>query len=286
MQSFKEWPNEQVDLLVAGTPCQSFSVAGLRAGLSDPRGNLTLTYLGVANKYKPEWLVWENVPGILSSNRGRDFGAFLGALGKLGYGYAYRVLDTKYIRTPRFPGAIPQTRRRLFVVARFGDAIGPASVLFDEESLRRNSTSRRDEGGDDPSFTKSGFASWREGVGTIRASGGDCGGGSETLYVEEGLPRKLTPRECERLQGFPDDFTLIPTQKRVRFVKEPDFLNYRLRSSTGGMRYSESEAECMAADGPRYTAIGNSMSVNAMCGIGRAIDSLRPIISDMGGDGA
>ncbi len=93
MTSFKEWPNDPINILVGGTPCQSFSVAGLRKGLSDPRGNLMLTYLAIAAQYQPKWLVWENVPGVLSSNRGRDFGTFLGALGKLGYGFAYRVLD-------------------------------------------------------------------------------------------------------------------------------------------------------------------------------------------------
>ena len=81
------WPDAAVDLVVGGTPCQSFSVAGLRQGLRDPRGNLALVYLGVVERYRPEWLVWENVPGVLSSNGGRDFGAFLGALAQLGYGF-------------------------------------------------------------------------------------------------------------------------------------------------------------------------------------------------------
>ena len=89
MERFKEWPDAAVDLLVGGTPCQSFSVAGLRSGLDDPRGNLALVYLGVADRYRPRWVAWENVPGVLSSNSGRDFGAFLGGLAQLGYGWAY-----------------------------------------------------------------------------------------------------------------------------------------------------------------------------------------------------
>jgi hypothetical protein len=74
MTKFEEWPIEPgtVDLLVGGTPCQSFSVAGLRKGLEDPRGNLMLTYLAIAARFKPRWVVWENVPGVLSSNGGRD----------------------------------------------------------------------------------------------------------------------------------------------------------------------------------------------------------------------
>ena len=129
MTKFKEWPkNESIDLLVGGTPCQSFSVAGLRSGLKDPRGNLMLTYLSMAEQLKPKWLVWENVPGVLSSNRGRDFATFLTAMGKIGYGFAYRVLDAQY-------WGIPQRRRRVFVVGCLGDWRSAASVLFESESL-------------------------------------------------------------------------------------------------------------------------------------------------------
>lgn len=85
MTKFKDWPDATFDILVGGTPCQSFSVAGLRKGLHDPRGNLMLTFGAIAARYRPAWLVWENVPGVLSSNRGRDFGTFLGMLGELGY---------------------------------------------------------------------------------------------------------------------------------------------------------------------------------------------------------
>ena len=66
MTKFQDWPDHAIDLLVGGTPCQSFSVAGLRQGLADPRGNLTLTFLSVAHKYRPHYIVWENVPGVLS----------------------------------------------------------------------------------------------------------------------------------------------------------------------------------------------------------------------------
>ena len=77
--------NKRIELLVGGTPCQSFSIVGLRKGLDDPRGNLMLEFLRVANVKTPAWLVWENVPHVLSSNSGRDFGTFLGALRDLGY---------------------------------------------------------------------------------------------------------------------------------------------------------------------------------------------------------
>ena len=130
MTKFKEWNTDEqtIDLLVGGTPCQSFSVAGLRQGLEDPRGNLMLTYLAMAEQLKPKWLVWENVPGVLSSNRGRDFATFLTAMGKIGYGFAYRVLDAQYF-------GVPQRRRRVFVVGCLGDWRSAASVLFESESL-------------------------------------------------------------------------------------------------------------------------------------------------------
>ena len=145
MTQHEQWPLEpnSIDLLVGGTPCQSFSVAGLRQGLKDPRGNLMLTFLAIAEHFKPKWILWENVPGVLSSNNGKDFGSFLGGLGELGYGFAYRVLDAQWCRTHRHPRAVPQRRRRVFVVGCAGDHISAAKVLFKSESLSRYSASRR-----------------------------------------------------------------------------------------------------------------------------------------------
>lgn len=144
MTKFKEWKiNGTVDLLVGGTPCQSFSVAGLRQGLKDPRGNLMLTYLAIAEHLRPRYIVWENVPGVLSSNGGKDFGSFLGGLGELGYGWAYRVLDAQWCRTHRHSRAVPQRRRRVFVVGCLGDPTSAAKVLFERESMQRYSAPRR-----------------------------------------------------------------------------------------------------------------------------------------------
>ena len=146
MTKFKDWPDHAIDLLVGGTPCQSFSVAGLRKGLADPRGNLMLTFGAVAQRFRPRWLVWENVPGVLSSDGGRDFGTFLGMLGELGYGFAYRVLDAQYIRTRGHAWAVPQRRRRVFVVGYLGDWRRAAAVLFDGESLSGHPAPRREAG--------------------------------------------------------------------------------------------------------------------------------------------
>jgi len=140
MTQFKEWPNDQpIDLLVGGTPCQSFSVAGLRKGLDDPRGNLMLTYLSMAEQLKPRWLVWENVPGVLSSNGGKDFGTFLSALGQIGYGFSWRILDAQYF-------GVAQRRRRVFVVGYLGDWQRAAEVLFEPESLSGNPAPSRETG--------------------------------------------------------------------------------------------------------------------------------------------
>lgn len=163
MTKFKEWPDADIDVLVGGTPCQSFSVAGLRKGLDDPRGNLALTYLAIADRYRPRWLVWENVPGVLSSNEGRDFGAFLGALGELGYGWSYRVLDAQYF-------GVAQRRRRVFVVGYLGDWRRAAAVLFEPESLSGNSPPSREAGEGftapiAPSLTASGCGVERAGEG-------------------------------------------------------------------------------------------------------------------------
>ena len=139
MTRHESWNLGAIDLLVGGTPCQSFSVAGLRKGLHDPRGGLMLTFLEIAQRQRPRWIVWENVPGVLSSHGGRDFGAFLGALGALGYGWAYRVLDAQWF-------GVAQRRRRVFVVGCAGDGAAAATVLFESESVCRNPAPSREKG--------------------------------------------------------------------------------------------------------------------------------------------
>ena len=139
MTRFKEWNFESdVNVLVGGTPCQSFSVAGLRKGLDDPRGNLMLTYLAIAAKQRPKWVVWENVPGVLSSNGGLDFASFLRGLGQLGYGFAYRVLDAQYF-------GVAQRRRRVFVVGYLGNWRPAAAVLFERHSLQGHPAPSREK---------------------------------------------------------------------------------------------------------------------------------------------
>lgn len=302
-----------IDLLVGGTPCQSFSVAGLRGGLDDPRGNLALRFAQLAAVARPRWLVWENVPGVLSSGSGRDFGSIIGAMVELGYGVAWRILDAQYVRVDGWPRAVPQRRRRVFVVGHLGDARRAGEVLFEPASVCRDTAPRRQAGSSVASSLTRGLgsggpdaahacANWlqpvanpltaRMGKGvnttcdegqtmvlgvahTLRAEGHDAGedgtgrgvplvagfkrgqgaaarsdgwrvGVCPTLTsVDSGTQtppgvqinmavRRLTPRECERLQGFPDDYTSIV---------------YRGKP---------------AADAPRYKALGNSMACNVM----------------------
>ena len=260
MTKFQEWPNDAIDLLVGGTPCQSFSVAGLRAGLDDPRGNLTLVYLAVVARYRSRWVVWENVPGVLSDRTGA-FGAFLGGLADLGYGFAHRVLDAQYF-------GLAQRRRRVFVVGHLGDWRPAAAVLFERESLSGNPAPRRKARKrvaaslDQSPYGNSNQALFSQhGDNLVRpddfpdvvgclSDGAHMGGGlnGQDAYTgriipqfDRGSVRRLTPRECERLQGFPDDYTLVPYRNRP------------------------------ASDGPRYKALGNSMAVNVMAWIGKRI---------------
>jgi DNA (cytosine-5)-methyltransferase 1 len=139
MARFQEWPDATIDVLVGGTPCQSFSIAGLRKGLADPRGNLALTYLAILDRYRPRWCCWENVPGVLSADGGRALGAFLGGLGELGYGFAYRVLDAQHF-------GLAQRRKRVFVVGHLGDWRRAAAVLFERASLSGHPAPRREAG--------------------------------------------------------------------------------------------------------------------------------------------
>lgn len=147
------YANSQFDLLVGGTPCQSFSVAGLRNGLDDERGNLALEFIRILMRKRPKWFLWENVPGVLSSTGGADFAAILsgftgtdvepqkfttsGVISGPFYSVAWRVLDSQYI-------GVPQRRRRVFVVGHLGnDWRPPTAVLFERKSMRGHTSPRK-----------------------------------------------------------------------------------------------------------------------------------------------
>ena len=123
------------DLIVGGSPCQSFSIAGKREGLNGASG-LMWEYVRAIREVCPELVVVENVPGALSSSGGNDFRCLLSALDELGYGLAWRILDAQFF-------GVPQRRRRVFLVGHFGDR-PPTEILFERESLRGDfETSRK-----------------------------------------------------------------------------------------------------------------------------------------------
>ena len=212
----------KIDLLVGGTPCQSLSLAGKRGGLEDARGHLALVYCQLAERTRPRWIVWENVPGVLSSGKGRDFGTILGALADCGYGFAYRVLDARFF-------GVPQQRRRVFVVGHLGDWRPAAQVLFEQGSGAGDAepgeaVPREDEeDGLQLAVADAGIAADDGKRRGMTANSGDISrclsaGGikrlnptAETFITDpEMRTRYLTPLEYERLQGFPDYWTQVP----------------------------------------------------------------------------
>lgn len=296
-----------VELIVGGTPCQDFSIAGKRAGMAGERSGLAREFVRILSEVRPRWFVWENVPGVFSTNCGRDFGTFLGALDGCGYSCAWRVLDAQFF-------GVPQRRRRVFVVGHLGDWRPAAAVLFERESVCGHPAKGGQEGASvaatltrgsgsnynkdktyiaipintqvalrhralgegtglgigmdgDPSFTIQAAHSHAVAYSLDRncdysaddliafhGSQDPCVSGTVTnplgrnngleccfASTQKMLVRRLTPRECERLQGFPDDYTAIA---------------YRGKP---------------ASDGPRYKALGNSMCTNVMRWIGERI---------------
>ncbi|WP_458400065.1 DNA cytosine methyltransferase [Mailhella sp.] len=281
-----------VDLVVGGTPCQSFSIAGRREGLDGASG-LVFEYFRLLSEIRPRWFVWENVPGAFSSNKGADFQSILREWDKLGYHVAWRVLDAQFF-------GVPQRRRRIFAVGHLGNWRYPAKVLFEPDCLRGDTPKiGKARKGSAASAETSPRIDWPARVGaTLNAHFGEKMG-RENQHINQGAPlfvpapvcapvtttpyadniaqesrlvvgtlaasgagtqrpagqgneldfcitkgqrvRRLTPRECERLQGFPDDYTLIA---------------YRGKP---------------APDGPRYKALGNSMAVPCMRWIGERI---------------
>jgi DNA (cytosine-5)-methyltransferase 1 len=261
LTEYQSWPLEPgaIDLLVGGTPCQSFSVAGLRKGLADPRGNLALTFLGLADKLKPRWIVWENVPGVLSSGGGRDFGSFLGALVELGYGFAYRVLDAQHF-------GVPQRRRRVFVVACLGDWRAAAEVLSLREGLRgylETGNKKRkgpaadagasvEAGGEGVAFRKSKRAcsttdneTWVPADASNTLNNFDLGDTRTTHAVVQPIAWTQNQREEVRLLGDKVGAIALPGTHQTNYIAEP------VHQMPGSV------APTIGASGPPYSRTGN-----------------------------
>lgn len=191
---------EQVDVICGGFPCQDVSIAGKRAGLAGERSGLWSEFARIIDELEPKWVVIENVPGLLSSNRGRDFATVIRWLAERGYGVAWRILDSQYF-------GVAQRRRRVFIVGSFGN--GSASeILFEREGVRWNTEKGRKTGEDvAATFTvRSGKEGGGKGYLGLDDGAMTLGGQRQYLALQSAV-RRLTPTECERLQGFPDGWT-------------------------------------------------------------------------------
>lgn len=200
-----------VDIICGGFPCQDVSVAGKRKGLSRGRSGLWFEFSRIIKELSPQWIIIENVPGLLLSNRGRDFAVILQELVKLRYGVCWRVLDAKYF-------GVPQRRRRVFIIGSLGNGRS-AQVLFESESSARDIVSGKQERGD---YIKSPKKDSREESKPISFY---VSAGNRSLWESilvsptlrtrsystgiacKDILRYLSPIEWERLQGFPDNWT-------------------------------------------------------------------------------
>ena len=205
---------KRVDVVCGGFPCQDVSIAGRRAGLDGERSGLWFEFARVIEEMRPEWVVIENVPGLLSSNKGRDFATIIGRLAELGYGFAWRVLDSKNF-------GVAQRRRRVFIVGHSGGSCAPpTTVLFEPESLSGDIAKGRQERQIAPTLSASGAGTSRTKArgsedrhaiaiaNTILTREGQRHDPTSETYITHGdIVRRLTPLECERLQGFPDNWT-------------------------------------------------------------------------------
>jgi DNA (cytosine-5)-methyltransferase 1 len=204
--------NPSRGIITGGFPCQDLSVAGKRAGLAGARSGLFWEIARIVEETQSEFVVIENVPGLLSSNNGDDFAVVIGTMADLGYSVSWRVLDAQYF-------GVPQRRKRVFIACQrtAGERFG--EILFKSKGLRRDSSQSQSQGQDSASstarsfgqssfagytegpatitatsykrpednvvVTPSSFGGYQEGVGTLRAAGGDLGGGSENLVVHK-----------------------------------------------------------------------------------------------------
>ena len=223
-----------VDVICGGFPCQDVSFAGKRAGLAGERSGLWFEFHRIIEEFAPQWVVVENVPGLLSSNRGADFYTVVRGMVECGYGVSWRVLDAQYF-------GVAQRRRRVFIVGSLGNGRS-AEILFEREGMFGHPPARRTQGEGvtydvAPSLTASGSGTASAGnrsgqdpvIAQVLAGSAAFGGGntkgeidiattlnassqrydfeSETLVQSMLGVRRLTPVECERLQGFPDGWT-------------------------------------------------------------------------------
>ena len=250
------------DVWAGGFPCQDVSVArmGPRAGLKGKKSGLFFEFSRLLARGRPRVLVIENVPGLLSSHGGRDFGIIVQTLAKLGYGVGWRVLNSRYF-------GVPQSRQRVYIVGCHRDRGGPAEILFEPERSKGNTAEGQPNGKTAISPFKTSFGDPVEGpvvpgiayclyACSARHTGTDW----SRTYVTypTGKVRRLLPIECERVQGFPDNWTVAPENNGWSDPDKVDSLRYYAL----GNAVSVVVAEWLAGRIKRYLA--------------RAADSDRP----------
>tara|TARA_Y100001968_G_C19383762_1_gene731707 strand:+ start:416 stop:1474 length:1059 start_codon:yes stop_codon:yes gene_type:complete len=300
LNNYKEWniDDSAISVIVGGTPCVSFSVAGLRRGLDDERGNLSLVFIRLCERVQPKFIVWENVPGVLSSNGGKDFGAFTGALSEIGYSFAWRILDAQFFR-------VPQRRRRVFLIGYRGNWRYPAAILFEPKSMRGD-TPKSGKAGEDiaptvvcgPPYSRTGNQRVEaEALVLQRMRGfGD--------YTESNHASALKARD------YKDATDLVlavheNTRSELRLTKEHPPLTtgggkpgqgYPCIVAERARRIMPSEAELLqgfpkgytdityrgkpAPDTQRYKALGNSMAVPVLRWLGQRMLRVKGVIDE------
>ena len=231
----------KLDLLVGGTPCQSFSTAGLRHGLDNECGDLALQFIRLVSVCQPDYFLWENITGVLSNDSGRAFRQFTNNILECGYSCSWRVLDSQYF-------GVAQSRRRVYLVGHH-DWRCAAQVLFESEVPQwSNNKKPQTQRQSDSQIVAPCFADvYNYAIkGNIAPTyGANSGQGSNTagpkIIDRDGRIRRVTPIEAERLMGFPDDYTLIP-------------------------------GKCL--ESCRYKALGNSMVIPVMSWLGQRINQM------------
>lgn len=229
---------ERVDVLCAGVPCEGFSLAGRRRGFEDERSALFYPLAEVVGRIRPRWVLIENVPGLLSSGGGEDFASVLRELATFGYGVGWRVLRADWFGSP-------QIRQRVFVVGNLGHPV-PPSVLFGEHYDRGTLEAQqhhfgepyRETGEEDApiAFSLTSPVTYTYAAPTL-TSAGQFGVVGKYIY-----PRRLTPTEYEKLQGFPPQWTEVAWRGRH------------------------------PGDGRRYEALGDAVNVPTVQWIAEGID--------------
>ncbi len=289
-----EYRQSSFDVLIGGTPCQPFSVAGLREGLGDERGNLALEFCKILNEKKPKWFIWENVPGVLSSNKGEDFKSIIRAFTEVGYGVSWRVLDAQFF-------GVPQRRRRVFVVGYLGDWRPSSQVLFEPESLLRNTKKSRKAKSKYSRDTKNGSSisirtaeagsngkrinalfvqnsrdevRWQSGDGQTSGALSAQPGAKQRDYLIAG-PIMARDFKGARIDGIgKESYSNFIEDKNLKVRKLTPIEYERLQGFPDNYTKiafkNKSIDDC--PDGHRYKAMGNSMAVPVIRWLGERID--------------